>query len=197
LLLIIYDEHGGIYDHVVPPTMSFKDENKKLACTAFRPGQSSNDQDYQHSSVAATVRKLFCPDTSPLTWREAQAATFDHVLTLEGSDVRTDVVELPDAIISPEIVDIDAAAEIRSPTDLSVSMAKAMDYSLQQRGVEPPGDPSSLETAGQVAADLREANKRSLNPTPTYGKMDDPDPRKCCGAGLSRMRRWTRANARI
>ena len=188
LFLIIYDEHGGIYDHVVPPTVTCKDENKHLpvppsgppfdfdftrlgvrvpavfVSPCIRPGTVINDQDYEHSSVVATVRKLFCPDTSPLTWREAQAATFDHVLTLEGNDVRTDIVELPDVIISPGIVDIDAGAERRSPTDLSVLMAKTMHYSLQRRGVEPPGDLDGLETASQVATYLRDANERSLNP---------------------------------
>lgn len=188
LFLILYDEHGGLHDHVVPPTVACKDENKHLPVPSsgppfnfdftrlgvrvpavfvspcIPPGTIINDQDYEHSSVVATVRKLFCPGTTPLTWREAQAATFDQVLTLEGNDIRTDVVKLPDAIIPPGIVNIKAAEEPRSPTDLSVLMAKAMDYSLRQRGLQSPGDPDSLTSASQVAAYLRQANERALNP---------------------------------
>jgi phospholipase C len=188
LLLIVYDEHGGLYDHVVPPTVACKDENKHLPVTpsgppfnfdftrlgvrvpavfvspCIPPGTLINDQDYEHSSVVATVRKLFCPDTAPLTWREAQANTFEHVMTLEGDDIRTDVVDLPPAVVSPGVVDLSAAEEPRGPTDLSVLMARAMDYSLQQRGVKSPGDPAALTTAAQVAAYLREANQRAFSP---------------------------------
>lgn len=189
LLLITYDEHGGIYDHVVPPTVTCKPENAHLpvpptgppynfdftrlgirvpavfVSPCIPPGTIINDQDYEHSSVVATVRKLFCPDTTPLTWREAQAATFENVLTLEGGEIRNDVVDLPAFVTSPGVVNISAAAEKRGPTDLSVLMARTMHYSLQQRGIKPPGDPDALTTAGQVAAYLRQASQRSLNPT--------------------------------
>jgi hypothetical protein len=129
------------------------------------PGTIINDQDYEHSSVVATVRKLFCPGTSPLTWREAQAATFDHVLTLEGDDIRTDVVDLPPALISPGVANVGGDEKRRGPTDLSVLMARAMSFSLQQRGIKPPGDPDKLNTASEVAGFLKQARQRALNPT--------------------------------
>ncbi|HUA97561.1 MAG TPA: alkaline phosphatase family protein [Terracidiphilus sp.] len=188
LLLILYDEHGGIYDHVVPPSVQCSPENAHLPVPSSGPpfnfdfsrlgvrvpavfvspcipaGTVINDRDYEHSSVVATVRKLFCPDTAPLTWREAQAATFENVLSLEGSDIRNDVVNLPPPVVSPGVVDISAAEEHRSPTDLSALIARAMHYSLQQRGIASPVDPSTLTTASQVAAYLRQANQLSLNP---------------------------------
>jgi phospholipase C len=191
LLLIIYDEHGGIYDHVVPPTVTCKPENAHLpvpptgppfnfdftrlgvrvpavfVSPCIPPGTIINHQDYEHSSIVATVRKLFCPETPPLTWREAQAATFENVLTLEGDDIRNDVVDLPASVTSPGVVDVSAVAEMRGPTDLSVLMAKAMHYSLQQRGIKPPGNPDNLTTASQVAAYLQQATQRSLNQTGT------------------------------
>jgi hypothetical protein len=129
------------------------------------PGTIINDQDYEHSSVVATVRKLFCPDTSPLTWREAQAATFENILTLEGNDIRNDVVDLPPSVTSPGVVNISAAEEKRGPTDLSVLIARTMHYSLQERGIKSPEDPTTLTTASQVAAYLQQANQLSLNPT--------------------------------
>jgi phospholipase C len=189
LLLIIYDEHGGIYDHVVPPTVTCKPENAHLpvpptgppfnfdftrlgvrvpavfVSPCIPPGTIINNQDYEHSSVVATVRKLFCPDTTPLTWREAQAATFENVLTLEGDDIRNDVVDLPPSVTSPGVVNISAAEETRGPTDLLVLITRTMHYSLQQRGIKPPGDPDTLTTASQFENYLQQANQLSLNPT--------------------------------
>jgi hypothetical protein len=34
----------------------------------------------------------------------AQAATFENILTLEGDDIRNDVVDLPPPVISPGVV---------------------------------------------------------------------------------------------
>jgi phospholipase C len=183
LFLIIYDEHGGIFDHVPPPILTQDPIHKDLPVTPSGPpdvfdftrlgvrvpavfvspciprGTVINDRDYEHSSVVATVRKLFCPGSKPLTWREAQAATFENVLTLTGEDIRTDVVDLPDAVISAGMT-ISAAAEPpvpRSPTDLSVLMAGAMEYSLERRGLKPPGDHKTLTNSAEVSAYLKKA----------------------------------------
>lgn len=190
LLLILYDEHGGIYDHQPPPKVTCKPENAHLPVTpsgppfnfdftrlgvrvpavfvspCIKPGTLINDQDYEHSSVVATVRKLFCPDTTPLTWREAQAATFENMLTLEGDQIRNDVVDLPPVVVSPGVVDINASEEQRGPTDLSVLMARAMYYSMQQRGIKPPGNPDDLTTAGEVSDFLKQAGQLSIAPSP-------------------------------
>jgi phospholipase C len=188
LLLITYDEHGGIFDHVAPPAVTCRPENTHLPVTPTGPpfnfdftrlgvrvpavfvspriprGTIINDQDYEHSSVVATVRKLYCPGTSPLTWREAQAATFDQVLTLEGNDVRPDV-NLPPTVASTGTVAVNAAQELRSPTDLSVLIARSMQFSLQQRGIKPPpGDPNALTTASDVAKYLSLVNQLAMNP---------------------------------
>jgi phospholipase C len=189
LLLILYDEHGGIYDHVAPPAVTPKPENAHLPVQPSGPpynfdftrlgvrvpavfispcipaGTIINDQDYEHSSVVATVRKLFCPGTNPLTWREAQAATFESVLTLEGNQIRNDVVDLPSVVVSPGEVNIGASAEQRSATDLSVLMARVMNYSLEQRGIRPPANPADLTTASEVSAFLKQAAQLSLNPS--------------------------------
>lgn len=187
LFLIIYDEHGGIFDHVPPPILTQNPIYKNLPVTPSGPpdvfdftrlgvrvpavfvspciprGTVINDCDYEHSSVVATVRKLFCPSSKPLTWREAQAATFENVLTLTGDDIRTDVVSLPDPIISAG-TDISANAESlvpRSPTDLSVLMAGAMEYSLKQRGLKPPGDHTTLTNSTEVSAYLKKSQQIS------------------------------------
>ena len=192
LLLILYDEHGGIFDHVIPPTVERLPSSAGVpdvtpsvdpafdftrlgvrvpavfVSPCIRPGTVLHDRDYEHSSVVATVRKLFCPGTEPLTWREAQAPTFDDVLVLTGDEIRTDVVDLPIPVVSAGI-DLHAAAaaaEPRTPSDLSVLMARAMDHSLKRRGIPPPGDVKTLTTAAEVSRYLRQAQTRSAAGAP-------------------------------
>jgi phospholipase C len=189
LFLIIYDEHGGIFDHVAPPVLTrdprFADlpdvqhsgppdvfdftrlgvrVPAVLVSPCIPPNTVLHDRNYEHSSVVATVRKLFCPNSQPLNWREAQAPTFDDVLTLTGADIRNDVVKLPDPVVSAG-VDLAAAAapEPRSATDLSVLMAGAMQHSLVLRGLKPPGDVANLTTSAQVAEFIRKAQQISKN----------------------------------
>jgi hypothetical protein len=116
--------------------------------------------------VVSTVRKLFCnPASQPLNWREAQAATFENVLTLTGANIRKDVVNLPDPVISGGI-DISAAADapiLRTPTDLTVLMACAMQYSIQQHGLQPPGNCTALTNSTQVSTYLKQARQLLQN----------------------------------
>jgi hypothetical protein len=125
------------------------------------PNTVLNDRDYEHSSVVATVRKLFCPGSKPLTWREAQASTFDDVLTLTGDAIRTDVVKLPNPAVSQGI-QIQATAEQRTATDLSVLMAKAMQNSLDQANLKSAGDVSTLTNAAEVSKYLRESQQNVM-----------------------------------
>lgn len=53
-----------------------------------------DDQLYDHTSVVATLRRLFAPESAPLTRRDASANTFQH-LVHERSEPRTED-ELPD-----------------------------------------------------------------------------------------------------
>jgi phospholipase C len=98
LLIVTYDEHGGFYDHVAPPQdAKYKDGQVAPGGFAFDllgvrvpailispwiPAGTVDSQIYDHSSLAASLRALFLPDTMPLTTREAGAATFLHNLSL-------------------------------------------------------------------------------------------------------------------
>jgi phospholipase C len=96
-LLVVYDEHGGIYDHVVPP-----------ACTPDQFGASANDTGtgapfafdrlgvrvpailispwipsgtvvnrvFDHASIPGTITKYFLGDYSPRSPRETSADVF-------------------------------------------------------------------------------------------------------------------------
>ena len=48
--------------------------------------------------------------------------------------------------------------DTRSPTDLQMLMARAMDSSLKQRGLTPPSDINSIYSAQDAANFIRQAN---------------------------------------
>lgn len=112
LLVITYDEHGGLYDHVSPPAtvnpgdkpidanlFDFKRLGVRVPAVLVSPfiekGKIIHDKDFDHTSIIATARKLFIPDweKSALTERDRQANTFEDCLTL--SSARTDKVKFP------------------------------------------------------------------------------------------------------
>ncbi|MDH6139189.1 MULTISPECIES: alkaline phosphatase family protein [Kitasatospora] len=109
LLVITYDEHGGFYDHVPPPTAvppgdvidpennahGFRFDRQGVRVPAVVvspwvpdlrspgvPGQNCNLVDhtqYDHGSLLATVEQLF--GLEPLTQRDRHANTFAHLLS--------------------------------------------------------------------------------------------------------------------
>ncbi|CAI9103362.1 OLC1v1001827C1 [Oldenlandia corymbosa var. corymbosa] len=123
LFIVVYDEHGGFYDHVPTPTIGvpnpdgiisppphnfgFDRLGVRVPAILISPwidpgtvlheavGPSSTSQ-FEHSSIPATVKKIFNLEGF-LTKRDAWAATFDCVLTRNSP--RTDCpVTLPEPI---------------------------------------------------------------------------------------------------
>ena len=124
ILLITYDEHGGLYDHVPPPTDAVPPEpfgrprrswmprllnffieqpwsgfrfnvlgpRVPTVIVSSRIPRKWDDTRYEHSAIPRTVRKLFAPNTGPLSAREAASPTFDHLVSL--SQPRTDLPDL-------------------------------------------------------------------------------------------------------
>jgi phospholipase C len=111
LLLITYDEHGGIYDHVPPPTgvpnpgavprfgarlmnalyhrtgstFDFGMLGPRVPTVVVSPyvaAHAVRTEVHDHTSVPATLRALFAPDAPPLTARDAWASTFHSALDL-------------------------------------------------------------------------------------------------------------------
>jgi len=120
LLILTYDEHGGFYDHVVPPTkdipnpdgiygkdgFEFKMLGVRIPTIAIspwinkgvihRPNGPKPSSEFEHSSIPATVKKIFGWNKF-LTKRDEWAGTFDSLL-LERTEPRTDCpVKLPPA----------------------------------------------------------------------------------------------------
>jgi phospholipase C len=112
LLLVTYDEHGGFYDHVVPPVgvpnphahpdlgtrllhvllhrrargFDFTMLGVRVPAVVISPRIPRGTVDSQmrdHASVPSTLRALFAPGASPLTARDAWSPPFHGVVTLD------------------------------------------------------------------------------------------------------------------
>jgi phospholipase C len=96
-LLVVYDEHGGIYDHVVPPAcspdkftapanstgtgMEFKFDRLGVRVPAILispwiPKNTVVDRVFDHASIPATVTKFFLGDDPQRSPREINADVF-------------------------------------------------------------------------------------------------------------------------
>jgi hypothetical protein len=96
LLLVLWDEHGGFYDHVPPPTTVNPDGKDSpefdftrlgirvpaVVVSPWIPGGTIDHTLYDHSSLPATLKSLFGL-RSFLTKRDAQANTFEHLCRLD------------------------------------------------------------------------------------------------------------------
>lgn len=112
LLIVIYDEHGGCYDHVPPPAAIPPDDSRPQPFgfdrygvripavlvspyirqgTILRAVQDGNlphdgpPYPFDHTSVYATLRKCFGL-SAPLTSRDAAALDLEDVLNLDSPD---------------------------------------------------------------------------------------------------------------
>ncbi|KAG5537206.1 hypothetical protein RHGRI_024593 [Rhododendron griersonianum] len=120
LLVITYDEHGGFYDHVqtpfenIPnpdgntgpapyffkfdrlgvrvPTIMVSPWIKKGTVISSPKGPAPNSE-YEHSSIPATIKKMFNLSSNFLTHRDAWAGTFEQVVG-ELTSPRTDCPEV-------------------------------------------------------------------------------------------------------
>jgi phospholipase C len=96
-LLIVYDEHGGIYDHVVPPactpdqfTASANDTGAgapfafdrlgvrvpAILVSPWIPKGTIVNRVFDHASIPGTITKFFLGDYSPRSPRETSADVF-------------------------------------------------------------------------------------------------------------------------
>jgi phospholipase C len=120
VLLITYDEHGGFYDHVPPPTTVNPDGRVWKGTFAFdllgvrvpavivSPWIKRGKVDstvYDHTSIIQTIRSLFAPGQPALTERDAQAQSFSHLFQTSTEPRRGN--ELP---VTKPLTETDAAA---------------------------------------------------------------------------------------
>jgi phospholipase C len=138
LLLITYDEHGGRYDHVLPPVATppggpypdgfgFNRFGVRVPTIIVSPHISagsivrpSSAVPFDHTSIIATLRRRFT--LRPLTARDAAAP---DVISVLDDEILNDG---PESIAAPKpatsAADL-AAARARPPNDLQASLAVA------------------------------------------------------------------------
>ena len=138
LLIITYDEHGGCFDHVVPPPATPPDGRTPdgfdfgyfgvrvpavivspyvAAGSVLRPpGQVPFD----HTSILATLRELF--GFAPLTARDRAAPS---LLPLLGGQPANDGPARITAPAIPAAADLVASAAAKPPNDLQTAMSTA------------------------------------------------------------------------
>jgi len=121
VLLVTYDEHGGLYDHVPPPrgvpgpggpvsgvgrlqrfllyrkcdAFDFTMLGPRVPAVVISPRVQAGTVDVQthdHASIPATLRALFAPHARPLTERDNWAAPFHGLCTLP--EARADLPDL-------------------------------------------------------------------------------------------------------
>jgi phospholipase C len=171
LLLITYDEHGGIFDHVPPPsivpsgdpsidtTFGFDRLGPRVPSvlvSPYIPPRTIISTEFEHSSIVSTVRKLFGPGSRPLG-RDASAATFDLGAIRHVDVPRRDRVVIPEsaALDSPRS-ERTALADTR-PTELAMLMVRQMHATLARLRLRPPGNPRLVMTDQQATDYMRTA----------------------------------------
>jgi phospholipase C len=172
MLVVTYDEHGGFFDHVSPPTDCPNPDGKNatdvvggfdfgrlgirvpfVVASPYVPKNTVVDlpakNSYEHSSLPATVRQLLAPDQPFLTKRDMWAASFEDVLSL--SQPRNDCpTSLPTSATHRGITPgLEAAATGSRPLQglqLSlVAMAAGLNVNINEKM-------ASKDTARRVAA---------------------------------------------
>jgi phospholipase C len=144
LFVLLYDEHGGFYDHVKPPAAIVPDATSGHAQFAFDRlglrvpailvspwvGEGIADHTtYDHTSLPATLKKMFGL-RSFLTARDAAAATFEH-----------------NFLAQPRAVTLtDLSARLRPASAAPVSAPPSASLSQHQR---------SLKSLAEVVAGLK------------------------------------------
>ncbi|KAL0921015.1 hypothetical protein M5K25_008039 [Dendrobium thyrsiflorum] len=148
LLIVSYDEHGGFYDHVETPYVGVPNPDGmrgpapflfdfdrlgvrvptimvspwiKKGTVVSRPNGPTANSEYEHSSIPATLKKIFGLKSDFLTKRDAWAGTFEHIFE-ELSSPRTDCPE-----ILPSPFPTRSSTEIKEDSFLSEFQAELVD----------------------------------------------------------------------
>jgi phospholipase C len=173
LLLIVYDEHGGIFDHVAPPAIApsgdvsqhppfrFDRLGVRVPAVLVSPYICAGTIDstlYEHSSIVATIRELFLPKgTPPLTSRDAAASTFLRTLLLSDPP-RTDKVQFPGHNLMAMTPARQAVIAATPPTSLVRTMMLNAQHALDQLGLEVEQRAESVTTQQHATAFFRRAH---------------------------------------
>ncbi len=139
LFVLLYDEHGGFYDHVKPPSAVVPDSTSAKASFGFdrlglrvpailvSPWVAEGVADhttYDHTSLPATIKKMFGLPRF-LTARDAAAETFDRNLLPQPREVTLTnlAARLRAAPAAPAVPDTDHSQHQKSLLSLAEVLA--------------------------------------------------------------------------
>ncbi|MCE9575477.1 MAG: alkaline phosphatase family protein [Deltaproteobacteria bacterium] len=139
LLIVTYDEHGGFYDHVPPPTTvdedpEFQQLGFRVPTIAIGPGVRRGcaiDTVFEHSSIAATLTRRF--GLAPLNARAEAAADLSSVLDPRRVDDPAPPLVLPPVPLSRRA--LAARPEVATHGELAAAIDGApLPAGLDRRG---------------------------------------------------------------
>ena len=166
LLVITHDEHGGCYDHVIPPPAIPPDSQAPdgfgfdyfgirvpavIVSAYVPPGtilRPAGPTPFDHTSIIATLRNLF--GFAPLTARDAAAPDLVSALAALNAGPDNDG---PPAILAPAVPPAPtqvARAAARAPNDLQHSLAAAA-VQLPTAGADPAVHIERVRSARDLA----------------------------------------------
>jgi phospholipase C len=135
LIVFLYDEHGGFFDHVAPapsgdprPFDHFGVRVPAIVVSAWTP-PAIDTVEHDHTSLLRTILDRFAPGEG-LTPRVERATNLEHLLSLPAPRRDVDRIDIPDR--PPVAVDEPAAAT--GPTDME-QLVHAYRHELRRRGV--------------------------------------------------------------
>jgi len=177
LFIVVYDEHGGFYDHVSPPAIVNADGKNWAGSPATTPDPpfdftrlgvrvpavlispyiepgTIDHRVYDHSSIIATTLKLLLPgiDDTNLTLRDKHASTFED--NLKRDQPRTDKIDLGAGAKAPAPTAAQLAQPINDHLAAQIQQAAMMEQTLplaQRSGI----DPKAITTEQQASAYLQ------------------------------------------
>lgn len=181
LLVITYDEHGGVYDHV-PPTQRVANPDGKnwagangnpdppfdftwlgvrvpaILISPYIQAGSIDHSVYEHSSAIATARRLFIKNWEGnfLTQRDKNAKTFEGNLSLLTA--RTDTIQFPAQMAAAAAAVAPAQLVLKPLTEHQKSLVMMGSYLEQQLPPERRSkiDPHTIRTEGAAAKYLQQ-----------------------------------------
>lgn len=175
LLVITFDEHGGCYDHVPPPTGAAPPQPQPqsrdgkfdfsrygvrvpaiLISSYVQPGTvfraSPSEAPYDHTSILATLRDWLSLDSDPKnpflpSPRIKSAPTLDRVLTLSDQNKNTN---WPDVSAQCTVGDDDKS--LQTPLN---DVQKSLIATAIRQNADNPNDPATVISAAQTAKSLQ------------------------------------------
>ncbi|MFD8101977.1 alkaline phosphatase family protein [Nocardia fluminea] len=169
LLMVVFDEHGGTYDHVAPPAANPPDPNApagqmdftfdrlgvRLPAIAISPWISEktviNDV-YRHTSVIRTMRERWDLG-SPLTRRDADAPELASILVRDKPrppEEWPDVVAQQVPAFGRPLLPLDAPLSPLGQTFAMMSLGLVKQLGHTAPDIRKPGDLDGREAIAQV-----------------------------------------------